>query len=93
MIVIASGGDSASLLPSSSQFLQVQRVADDEEMVAAVRALPLPAGLGYCWCAGEAAAMKQLRDVLANEKQHPRNAMRVAAYWKKGVSSHHENLE
>jgi NADPH-dependent ferric siderophore reductase len=93
VIVIASGDDSASLLPSSSQLLQVQRVTDDEDMVAAVRALALPAGLGYCWCAGEAAAMKQLRDVLANEKQHPRNAMRVAAYWKKGVSSHHENLE
>jgi len=71
----------------------VQRVANDEEMVAAVRALSLPGGLGYCWCAGEAAAMKQLRDVLANEKRHPRDAMRVAAYWKQGAASHHENLE
>ncbi|WP_395399833.1 siderophore-interacting protein [Pseudoduganella sp. UC29_106] len=93
VIVIASGDDNASLLPLSSQFLQVHRVAGEEEMAAAVRALLVPAGLGYCWCAGEAAAMKQLRDVLSNEKQHPKNAMRIAAYWKQGVQMHHENLE
>jgi NADPH-dependent ferric siderophore reductase len=91
--VIASGDQNGALLPASTPARRIQRVANDAEMLAAVRALALPAGPGYSWCAGEAAAMKQLRDVLARDKGQPKEAMRVAAYWKNGVSSHHENLE
>lgn len=93
VIVIASGDTGGKLLPAATPTLQIQRVDSDEAMIDAVRALALPAGLGYAWCAGEAAAMKQVRDVMASEKGHAKDKMRVAAYWKKGVSSHHENLE
>ncbi|HEX2009809.1 MAG TPA: siderophore-interacting protein [Roseateles sp.] len=68
-------------------------VASDAELIATVRALTLPAGEGYAWCAGEAAAMAALRRVLVEEKGHDRHAIRAAAYWKRGASAHHENLE
>jgi NADPH-dependent ferric siderophore reductase len=73
--------------------VDVQWVADGAELIRAVRALQLPAGAGYAWCAGEAGAMATLRRVLVDEKGHDRHAIRAAAYWKRGASAHHENLE
>ncbi len=62
-------------------------------MIEAVRAITLPDGDGYAWCAGEAGAMATLRRVLVDEKHHDRHAIRAAAYWKRGASAHHENLD
>jgi NADPH-dependent ferric siderophore reductase len=44
--------------------------------------LQLPAGEGYAWCAGEAREVAALRRVLVEEKGHPRESIRAAAYWK-----------
>ena len=71
----------------------VQWVNDTAELLAAMRALPLPPGEGYAWCAGEAAAMSALRKILVDEKGHDRYAIRAAAYWKQGAVAHHENLK
>ena len=79
-------------LPSAAA-VDLQWFDDEAGLIAAVRALPLPAGEGYAWCAGEAAAMAQLRRVLVDEKGHDRHAIRAAAYWKRGAIAHHENLE
>jgi NADPH-dependent ferric siderophore reductase len=79
-------------LPSAAA-LDVQWVADADALIEAVRALQLPEGEGYAWCAGEAGAMAQLRRVLVEEKGHDRHAIRAAAYWKRGATAHHENLE
>ena len=68
-------------------------VTTDAELLSAVRALALPAGDGYAWCAGEAACMAALRRELVDVKGHPREAIRAAAYWKRGATGHHENLE
>ena len=68
-------------------------VATDAELLSAVRALALPAGAGYAWCAGEAACMAALRRELVDVKGHPRESIRAAAYWKRGATGHHENLE
>lgn len=59
----------------------------------AVRNLALPAGEGYVWGAGEASTMKALRTLVVEEKQHPREAMRISAYWKHGASDFHEKLD
>ena len=67
-------------------------VSTDDELLAAVRALSLPAGEGYAWCAGEAACMAALRRELVDVKGHPGEAIRAAAYWKRGARGHHENL-
>jgi len=58
----------------------------------ALRALALPAGTGFAWGAGEAASMVQVRQALS-EKGLPRQATRVSAYWKRGASAHHEDIE
>ncbi len=73
--------------------LNVQWADSETDLIDTVRALELPAGEGYAWCAGEAGAMAALRRVLVEEKGHPRHAIRAAAYWKRGASAHHENLE
>lgn len=77
----------------TSADLDVKWVRSGEELLAAVRTLTLPAGEGYVWAAGEAVVMKALRAVLAEEKQHPKEAMRVSAYWKRGASDFHEKLD
>ena len=67
-------------------------VSTDDELLAAVRSLVLPEGEGYAWCAGEAACMAALRRELVEVKGHPAEAIRAAAYWKRGAQGHHENL-
>lgn len=47
----------------------------------------------FVWCAGEAATMIALRRIVVGEKRHDRHAIRAAAYWKRGATAHHENLE
>lgn len=65
-------------------------VANSAELLAAVGALTLPGGEGFVWCAGEAATMAALRQLLMVDKKHPKEAMKVAAYWKQGTSDFHE---
>lgn len=77
----------------SAARVDVTWVATDAELLDAVRALALPSGDGYAWCAGEAACMAALRRELVDVKGHPREAIRAAAYWKRGATGHHENLE
>ncbi|HAT32696.1 MAG TPA: NADPH-dependent ferric siderophore reductase [Janthinobacterium sp.] len=91
--VIAQAADGADRrVFHSAAALELRWVDDDAALLAAVRALDLPGGEGYAWCAGEAAAMAALRRVLVEEKGVPRHAVRAAAYWKRGASAHHENL-
>lgn len=77
----------------STAALGLQWVADAPSLLAAVRALALPEGEGYAWCAGEAATTAALRRILVDEKGHDRHAIRAAAYWKQGTVAHHENIE
>lgn len=73
--------------------LDVHWLAGHAELCAALRALPWPSGEGYAWCAGEAAEVAQWRRILVDERGHPPQAIRAAAYWKQGRAAHHENLE
>ena len=92
-IVIVQLADAAVLeLGRSAARLRLTQVADAEALVAAVDALALPPGEGYVWAAGEAAVMARLRELLLVAKGHPREASRIAAYWKRGASDFHEEL-
>ena len=73
--------------------LTVQWFAQPDELIEGMRALDLPAGEGYAWCAGEARVMATVRRILVDEKGHDKHAIRAAAYWKQGAAAHHENLE
>jgi NADPH-dependent ferric siderophore reductase len=93
-IVILNAGDVADRRAfRSAADVDVTWVSSDDQLLAAVRALALPEGGGYAWCAGEAACMAALRRELVDVKGHPREAIRTAAYWKRGAIGHHENLE
>ncbi len=78
---------------SGAAALELQWFDSAPQLVDAVRALALPPGDGYAWCAGEAGVVATLRRVLVDEKGHDRRAIRAAAYWKRGAVAHHENLE
>jgi NADPH-dependent ferric siderophore reductase len=67
--------------------VNVQWVSTSDELVSAVRAAQLPSGDGFTWCAGEAATMARLRQILLNEKALPQRAVRIGAYWKRGYSA------
>jgi NADPH-dependent ferric siderophore reductase len=67
--------------------------ATPEALTQALRELALPAGEGFAWCAGEARLMATLRDVLLREKGQPKEAMKVAAYWKQGATGYHARLD
>lgn len=90
VIAVAEAGYQSRL--DSAANVEVQWVDSADALAPAVRALSLPSGEGFAWGAGEASAMKALREVLVQEKQHPTTAMRVAAYWRQGASDFHEDL-
>ena len=93
-IVIAQANDASGQRElASAAAVDAKWVDSGDAMVQALRDLKLPGGEGYAWCAGEAAVMAQLRNVLLAEKQHPKEAMKVAVYWKPGASDFHETLE
>ncbi|MDE2608833.1 MAG: SIP domain-containing protein, partial [Burkholderiales bacterium] len=71
----------------------VRWVTGADAFLATLGALRLPSGEGFAWCAGEAAVMAKTREILLREHGLPKEAMRVAAYWKQGASSFHEHLE
>lgn len=77
---------------NSAADVEVQWVESGDQLTVALRILQLPEGEGFVWCAGEAAVMARIRDILQKEKGVSRDAMRVSAYWKQGSESFHENL-
>jgi NADPH-dependent ferric siderophore reductase len=78
---------------ASAARLDLHWAAGADEWLSKLRALALPQGAGYVWCAGEATVMAEARRIVLQDKNHPREDMRVAAYWKRGASDFHENLE
>jgi NADPH-dependent ferric siderophore reductase len=90
VIVLAEPGDERPL-PSRAD-VALRWVASDEALLEALAALALPDGVGFAWAGGEAALMVRVRQLLA-DKGLPRELTRVSAYWKQGVTAHHENLE
>lgn len=73
--------------------LDVRWVEAQDELMEQLRATSLPKGEGFAWGAGEAGLMARLRDMLINEKHHPREAMRLSAYWRIGEGTFHQTLE
>lgn len=93
-VIVVAAASGADRLPMATQAqLELTWVEDDEGLIGALRSLTLPSGDGFAWFAGEAATAKRVRSLLAEEKGIGKHAVRVSAYWKQGVSGHHENLE
>ncbi|WLE61438.1 siderophore-interacting protein [Burkholderia plantarii] len=66
---------------------------DGAQLVAALRDLPLPSGDGYVWAAGEAAAMRAVRQHLCDARGVHKSRIRASAYWKRGATGVHETLD
>jgi NADPH-dependent ferric siderophore reductase len=96
VIAVIQTGDLADRrdLQTAAQ-LQLQWITGDDtdSLAEAARGLRLPHGEGYAWAAGEAAAIALTRRVLVEQHGLDKGHVRAAAYWKRGASAHHENLE
>jgi NADPH-dependent ferric siderophore reductase len=90
--VLVAGPEAAALSFDSAAQVTLQRYGDAQALLAAIRAMALPAGEGFFWFAGEASVAAQVRDAVFGDKGHPREAARISAYWKQGASGHHEDL-
>lgn len=91
-IVVAQAGQLDRRHFRTAARVDLHWVDTPQEMLAKLQSLPWPQGEGFAWAAGEATVMARLRQLLVEEKRQPKEAMRVAAYWKRGASAHHENL-
>ena len=92
-IAVVKVNDRADRRSISSQArLDLRWVEDDQELLRTLRALNLPAGEGFAWAAGEAALMRDVRDIVLNEHRVPPGNARVSAYWKRGAVSYHDSL-
>jgi len=92
-IVVAHAEPDERLPLATQADAEVHWVATPQELLTSAARLALPAGEGFAWAGGEASVMAALRRILREDKGLPKEAMRVAAYWKSGASAHHENLE
>ena len=61
-------------------------LADD-----AVRKLTLPQGDGYVWVGYESGTAKRLRQILVDEKSHPKAWVKAAGYWRRGTANVHDS--
>lgn len=92
VLVQVENPDDERPLPSAAQ-VRAQWVRRADDWLQALHTMALPAGEGFAWCAGEAQVMAQARPLLLQHHHHPREAMRVAAYWKRGATAFHERLD
>ncbi|AZG15567.1 siderophore-interacting protein [Cupriavidus pauculus] len=68
-------------------------VPEGSQLTPTLRWLTLPQGEGYVWAAGEAAAMREVRQHLVNERGIHKTRIRASAYWKRGNAAVHETLD
>jgi NADPH-dependent ferric siderophore reductase len=61
-------------------------------LLAALRKFHIPPGTGFVWAAGEAAAIRAVRDYLCSERGIDKARIRAASYWRRGDVSFHETL-
>ena len=94
-IVVVQLANTAILAPDrSAAQIELHQVENGEAMLSTVAAVLPRDGEGYAWGAGEASVMMRMRDLVLYEKGHPREAMRMASYWKEGAKDfHHEDLD
>ena len=57
----------------------------------AVAAFQRPEGEGFAWVACESDTAKRLRKILVDDLGLPKQRVKVAGYWKRGLVSYHEN--
>jgi NADPH-dependent ferric siderophore reductase len=64
----------------------------DNALLQAVRDTYLPDGDGYVWAAGEATAIRAVREHLCTERGIDKTRIRASSYWRRGAAAFHETL-
>lgn len=59
---------------------------DTAQLRAALDGFSPPAGEGFVWIAAEAAVARDLRRYMAEDRGHPREWMKAAGYWARGMA-------
>lgn len=90
-VLLQASPQEAGALPAHPG-LQLQWAPDAGAWLDLLATTPWPEGEGFVWCAGEATVMATARRVLLQQRGHPREHLRVAAYWKQGEAAHHQTL-
>lgn len=90
LLEVADAADERGL--ATRAHAQVHWVRSSQAWLQALRGMTLPEGEGFAWCAGEARTMAQAREILLQDHGHPKEAARIAAYWKAGAQAFHEPL-
>jgi NADPH-dependent ferric siderophore reductase len=63
------------------------------QLLAALRAFAVPAGVGYTWMACESGVARQLRRLLLDQRGFDRQWLKASGYWKLGVTASHDKIE
>ncbi|WP_231942588.1 siderophore-interacting protein [Cupriavidus taiwanensis] len=98
-VVVMEVGDATAqiALPSRAKvevhWLHRGDAPEGSLLEAALRQVTLPQGEGYVWAAGEAAAMKAVRQYLVGERGIDKKRIRASAYWKRGDAAVHQTLD
>ena len=93
VVQTSDAADRRALRSAAQLEMRWLQAGDPAVLATAVAALELPSGEGYAWAAGEAAEVAAVRRVLVQQFGLAKEQVRAAAYWKRGSSAHHENLE
>ncbi len=99
VIVVAEVADASAQVPlATGPRAEVHWVHRDHEpegsqLAPTLRWLSLPEGEGYVWAAGEAAAMREVRQHLVAERGIDKTRIRASAYWKRGNAAVHETID
>ena len=66
--------------------------SDSDRLIGLIDSLPKLPGDGYVWIACEASVAQALRTHLLVELGHPREWVKAAGYWTRGVADVHEQI-
>ncbi len=69
---------------AAAQVTWLPRSAGGPTLLEAAKAITLPAGTGYIFIAGEAAASAAIREHFVTERGHPTDYIKAASYWRRG---------
>lgn len=99
MLEVSDGGAQIPLVSGPRievHWLHREDRAEGSLLVPGLRWLSLPQddqGEGYVWAAGEAAAMRAVRQHLVEERGVDKTRIRASAYWKRGNAAVHETID
>lgn len=93
VVQVDSKEDEISLSGSAALTLHWLHGSAGKSAADVAREIPLPEGEGFVWIAGESAWAKSLRAIFVEERGHPSNHIRAAAYWRRGDAGVHEVID